>query len=249
VAVVHPCDLAKGGIRWRVGRRKAVRWSTGGVVDPGERQAGESVQAFVVYRDLGLVRSVTKVVRELDKSRTVVGRWSRQYGWVARASAYGREQDRLFVAERAQAQARRDVARRHAKLTQVVPARCPWSPCADRPGLRLRTLEDVLTPAGVERTELQLDGPKTQVGRRRQLSARIRVEQAIADLIFGRATTRGPPDTSTAPILSSRTASPARPERPAPPGHAGFVQHSASAEGRGTRRLMEGDAHGRGSPG
>ena len=186
MAVAHPCDLAKAGIRWRMGRRKAARWSTGGVVDPWERQAGESVQAFVVYRDLGLVWSVTKVARELDKSRTVVGRWSRQYGWVARASAYGREQDRLFVAERAQAQARRDVARRHAKLTQVVPARCPWSPCADRPGLRLRTLEDVLTPAGVEKTESQLDGPKTQVGRRRQPSARIRVEHANAARPFPR---------------------------------------------------------------
>ncbi|MET7295426.1 hypothetical protein ABZS79_25350 [Streptomyces griseoloalbus] len=35
-----------------------------------------------------------------------------------RAAAYDREQDRLFLAE--QAQARRDIARRHAKLAQAV---------------------------------------------------------------------------------------------------------------------------------
>ncbi|MBY8884758.1 hypothetical protein K7472_07855 [Streptomyces sp. PTM05] len=53
----------------------------------------------------------------MDKSRTLLGRWSRQYAWVMRATAYDREQDRLFLAE--QHQARRDIARRHAKLAQA----------------------------------------------------------------------------------------------------------------------------------
>ncbi|MFF4051967.1 hypothetical protein ACFYZ5_35525 [Streptomyces chartreusis] len=71
-----------------------------------------------MYRDLGLTRSVTKVARELGKSRALVGRWSRQFAWVVRAAAYDREQDRLFLAE--QAQARKDIARRHARLAQAV---------------------------------------------------------------------------------------------------------------------------------
>ncbi|MFI1830738.1 hypothetical protein ACH41E_30515 [Streptomyces sp. NPDC020412] len=94
---------------------------TESTVEPWHRQTGESVQAFegfALYRDLGPARSVTKVARELHKSRTLVGRWSRSFAWVMRAAAYDREQDRLFLAE--QAQARRDVARRHAKLAQAV---------------------------------------------------------------------------------------------------------------------------------
>ncbi|MGW7572407.1 hypothetical protein [Streptomyces sp. NPDC054765] len=90
-------------------------------VEPWERQTAESVQAFeafAVYRDLGPARSVTKVAQELHKSRTLLGRWSRQYAWVMRATAYDREQDRVFLAE--QRQARRDIARRHAKLAQAV---------------------------------------------------------------------------------------------------------------------------------
>ncbi|MFF4756856.1 hypothetical protein ACFY2B_45430, partial [Streptomyces sp. NPDC001270] len=78
----------------------------------------QAFAAFAVYRDLGPARSVTKVARELDKSRALVGRWSRQFAWVLRATAYDREQDRLFLAE--QSQARREVARRQAKLAQAV---------------------------------------------------------------------------------------------------------------------------------
>ncbi|MBM9505277.1 hypothetical protein [Actinacidiphila acididurans] len=88
--------------------------------EPWERHDGESPQAFeafAAYRDLGPARSVTKVARELGKSRTLLSRWSRQYAWVIRAGAYDREQDRLFLAE--QHQARRDIARRHAKLAQA----------------------------------------------------------------------------------------------------------------------------------
>nr|WSZ96857.1 hypothetical protein OH820_15360 [Streptomyces sp. NBC_00857] len=91
-----------------------------GPVEPWERQSGESPQAFeafAAYRDLGVTRSVAKVARELGKSTTLLFRWSKQYAWVMRATAYDRDQDRVFLAE--QQQARRDIARRHAKLAQA----------------------------------------------------------------------------------------------------------------------------------
>jgi hypothetical protein len=53
----------------------------------------------------------------LIKSRALIGRWSRSYAWVLRATAWDREQDRVFHAE--QRQARRDLARRHARLAQA----------------------------------------------------------------------------------------------------------------------------------
>ncbi|MEV7936636.1 hypothetical protein AB0O82_10875 [Kitasatospora sp. NPDC088264] len=88
--------------------------------EPWERQDGESAQAFeafATYRDMGPARSTAKVARELGKSGSLTDRWSRSYAWVLRASAWDREQDRVFLAE--QRQARRDLARRHARLAQA----------------------------------------------------------------------------------------------------------------------------------
>ncbi|TQE30934.1 hypothetical protein Sipo8835_22930 [Streptomyces ipomoeae] len=88
--------------------------------DPWERQDSESpaaFSAFAAYRDMGPARSITKVARQVDKSRTLIGRWSRAHAWVLRAQAFDREQDRLFAAE--QRQARKEAARRHAKLAQA----------------------------------------------------------------------------------------------------------------------------------
>lgn len=89
--------------------------------DPWEKQGDESAPAFAafaVYRDLGPGRSITKVVQQVHKSRALLGRWSRTHSWVMRAAAFDREQDRQFQVE--VQQARRDVARRHARVAQAV---------------------------------------------------------------------------------------------------------------------------------
>ena len=65
---------------------------------PWDPQAGESAQAFaafVAYRDLGPERSIDAVVRELDKSRTLIGRWSGRWKWVKRAQAYDAHLDEI----------------------------------------------------------------------------------------------------------------------------------------------------------
>jgi hypothetical protein len=66
--------------------------------EPWERQVGESRQgfdAFRRYRDMGPTRSYTRVAQELNRSRTLIGRWGQRWRWPGRADAWDREQDRL----------------------------------------------------------------------------------------------------------------------------------------------------------
>lgn len=63
-----------------------------------ERQEGESAQAFQAfaeYRGMGAGRSLAKVSQKLGKSKTLMERWSRQWGWVKRVDAWDGEMDRL----------------------------------------------------------------------------------------------------------------------------------------------------------
>ncbi|MFB7424711.1 hypothetical protein ACFC0K_15710 [Streptomyces hydrogenans] len=53
----------------------------------------------------------------MNKSRALIARWSSAHAWVLRAQAWDREQDRVFLAE--QADARRAAARRHVKISQA----------------------------------------------------------------------------------------------------------------------------------
>jgi hypothetical protein len=71
--------------------------------EPWEKQRDESAkafEAFVIYRDLGARRSQANVRRVLAEggvsaTPTQTERWSTQHGWVARADAWDREQDRI----------------------------------------------------------------------------------------------------------------------------------------------------------
>ena len=63
-----------------------------------ERQPKESAQAFEAfakYRDMGVNRSLRKVVQAVNKSLTTIGEWSTKNEWVKRAAAWDAEQDRI----------------------------------------------------------------------------------------------------------------------------------------------------------
>jgi hypothetical protein len=83
---------------------------------PWEKQKGESAKAFwgfEKYRDLGAIRSLTKVMEIAEETRvagpSMIERWSSKWRWIDRVDAWDREQDRKQTA--AADTARADAAR------------------------------------------------------------------------------------------------------------------------------------------
>ena len=85
--------------------------------EPWERQPGESskaFQAFQTYLDLGPTRTLTEAARKLHKNRTTLGQWSARWRWQDRLSAY--ESELARKAFEAEAESRREMAQRHARI-------------------------------------------------------------------------------------------------------------------------------------
>jgi len=53
-----------------------------------QHETSKAYEAFCVYRDMGVSRSLDKVAKNLQKSLTFIGRWSSQYDWIERAALY-----------------------------------------------------------------------------------------------------------------------------------------------------------------
>lgn len=84
---------------------------------PWERQDGESdkaFEAFCTYRDMGSERTLQKVSQELNKSKTLMSRWSSENNWVERIQAWEDEQDRILRQE--QIKDIKKMRQRHADL-------------------------------------------------------------------------------------------------------------------------------------
>lgn len=89
--------------------------------DPWERQEGESTkafEAFCVYRDLGVQRSIAKVVQTLGKSKALMERWSSNHDWVERAAQWDAEQDRAVRQQ--QLDDIKKMRKRHADLAEAM---------------------------------------------------------------------------------------------------------------------------------
>ncbi|MBQ9168882.1 MAG: hypothetical protein IJX67_10830 [Oscillospiraceae bacterium] len=93
--------------------------------DPWERRQDESTkayEAFCIYRDMGRERSLSKVSAKLQKSETLMGRWSRTFDWVKRAASWDDEQDRIAreIARKEQAEAIKNMRKRHADVATAM---------------------------------------------------------------------------------------------------------------------------------
>lgn len=85
--------------------------------DVWERQQGESPQAyeaFATYRDMGAERNLRAVAQALNKSLTIIGRWSKNWEWVERARAWDNELTRK--AKEAAAKKVKDMTGRHINI-------------------------------------------------------------------------------------------------------------------------------------
>lgn len=88
---------------------------------PWERQEKENpkpYEAFCIYRDMGTQRSLSKVAEKLQKSGSLIGRWSRTYNWTERAAAWDDEQDRIARLEQNKEITR--MRKRHADLASAM---------------------------------------------------------------------------------------------------------------------------------
>jgi len=86
---------------------------------PWERQKGESAksfEAFATFRDLGPERTISEVSKRLQKSGSLLYRWSNAWDWDERARAWDNEQDRKAQKEHIQEIAK--MRSRHTKLAE-----------------------------------------------------------------------------------------------------------------------------------
>lgn len=76
----------------------------------------ERKEAFSMYRDFGVDRSIRAVAEVLSKSETLIGRWSSEDAWRLRVAAWDAEQDR--IAQEAMQEERRRLSRKHARAIE-----------------------------------------------------------------------------------------------------------------------------------
>ena len=129
-------------------------------IAPWEQQPGESAkafEAFAIYRDMGVERSVRKVTQRLNQSLTLIGKWSSRYNWPERARAYDRDLDR-----QAHAQAVREVrsmTNRHIRIAMQLQAKA------------LEALEQLNVATLSPKMQLAFLAKATEIERMNRLSA------------------------------------------------------------------------------
>lgn len=90
-------------------------------VEPWERQKDESekaYEAFSIYRDMGVGRTVIAVVEKLGKSRSLLDRWKSRWNWDDRVRRYDADIERQ--AKKEAQKGLRDMYTRQTKIAMEV---------------------------------------------------------------------------------------------------------------------------------
>lgn len=66
----------------------ANAWDRREATDDHSAESVKAYEAFVEYRNLGVQRSITQVAHKLNKSHTIIARWSTRNEWVKRVEAW-----------------------------------------------------------------------------------------------------------------------------------------------------------------
>ena len=82
------------------------------IFDKQDRESVKAFAAFSLYLSLGPQRSLAEVGKKLQKSVTILGRWSAMFDWPARVSAHSAH---LAIVEREAIEAAVKLARRATK--------------------------------------------------------------------------------------------------------------------------------------
>lgn len=87
------------------------------VWDRLDNETTKQYEAFCVYRDMGQDRSLRAVAEKLNKSETLMGRWSGKNQWVERSTAWDDEKERIEreIAQKEQIKAIRAMRKRQAE--------------------------------------------------------------------------------------------------------------------------------------
>lgn len=82
-----------------------------------EKEGDEAFEAFAIYRDMGVGRSLVRVGEQLSKSEVLMARWSGVHEWVKRTHAYDMEIDRRkHIGD---LKGIEDMRRRHTRLAMM----------------------------------------------------------------------------------------------------------------------------------
>lgn len=129
-------------------------------IAPWEQQPGESAkafEAFAIYRDMGVERSLRKLTQQLHKNLTTIRDWSVKWNWQERVRAYDRDLDR-----QAHAQAVREVrsmTNRHIRIAMQLQAKA------------LQALEQLDVTTLSPKMQLAFLAKATEIERMNRLSA------------------------------------------------------------------------------